>query len=97
MFSLTSCVKLSNATFKLLLIDVPMTGTRGSFADAKGSAFLINPVTSKLSPTTQRFWLVLNDQMGLSPVVVAKVRYHRYVVGTLATVVAAAAKLPWSI
>src|SRR5947208_3222108 len=32
----------------------PVVGTRGSFEDEKGSAFLISPAVSKLSPTTNR-------------------------------------------
>src|SRR4249919_1751113 len=92
-------VWLSNANFSLLLREVPVTGTRGSFAEANGSAFLITPVTSKLSPTTQRFWLELNDHIGLSAVVVEKVIYHRYAVGTAeaGTTAAASVNLPWSI
>ena len=58
-----NCVPLSNASLSELFSDVPVTGRRGSFAEANGSAFLIKPVTSKLSPTTQRFWLELNDQI----------------------------------
>ena len=42
---------------------VPVTGMRGSFADANGMAFLMMPVTSKLSPTVHRLALVFNDQI----------------------------------
>jgi len=40
-----------------------VTGIRGSFPDAKGTAFLMMPLTSKLSPTVQRLALVFNDQI----------------------------------
>ena len=46
--------ELVDADFVPLSVGDPVVGTRGSFADANGIAFLTMPCVSKLSPTTNR-------------------------------------------
>src|SRR5688572_33339072 len=56
--------------------DDPETGTRGSFADANGRAFVMMPPTSKLSPTVNRFALVFRFHRLLLPALSEKVTRH---------------------
>ena len=55
------------------------------------------PVTSKLSPTTQRFWLVLNDHTGLSRRGGERSRTSDTPWGPRRTSAATSVNLPWLI
>src|SRR5205823_1199425 len=94
----TQGVALSMPGVFALADEPPLITTRGSLAEANGSAFLIVPARSKLSPTAYRAELcdALSDQISLLKLVCANVSESWNDVGTDATSAAAAENWPRS-